>query len=72
MRSCRDADRPREWHDVRVEWDGDTGTIDVHVDDSPDPVMRARDATLNEGRIGFGSFDDTGEFREIRVTGLAR
>ncbi|MBW3554543.1 MAG: hypothetical protein KY466_13595 [Gemmatimonadetes bacterium] len=57
------------WHDVRVEWDGNAGTIEVYVDGSAGPVLEARDATLKQGRVGFGSFDDTGEFREIRVAG---
>lgn len=61
-----------EWHEVRVQWDGVAGNIDVYVDGSVDPVLEAPDATLGEGRIGFGSFDDTGEFREIRVTGLRK
>lgn len=59
----------QSWHRVRLDWDGALGTISVYVDDSHDPVLHARDSTLLRGRIGFGSFDDTGEFRNIRVTG---
>jgi len=59
--------RDQAWHDVRVEWDGLAGTIEVFVDESSNPVLRATDDTLREGRIGVGSFDDTGEFRAIRI-----
>jgi hypothetical protein len=57
------------WHDVRVDWDGSTGRIAVFVDGSAAPVLEATDTTLSQGRIGFGSFDDTGEFRAIQVLG---
>lgn len=59
----------QEWHDVRVEWDGQSGRISVYVDGSAQPVLEATDNTLSEGRVGFGSFDDTGEFRAISVVG---
>jgi len=57
------------WHDVRVERDGDSGLIEVYVDGAATPALRAVDTTLPEGRVGVGSFDDTGEFRGISVTG---
>lgn len=60
--------RDQAWHDVRVEWNGQTGTIDVFVDGSSQPVLTASDLTLTEGRIGIGSFDDAGEFRRIRIS----
>lgn len=59
----------QEWHDVRVEWDGQSGRISVYIDGSAQPVLEATDNTLAEGRVGFGSFDDTGEFRAISVVG---
>ena len=31
------------------------------------PIMRAIDKTFDWGRIGFGSFDDTGRVRNIRL-----
>lgn len=57
----------QSWHDVRVEWDGASGRMDVFFDGSAEPVLSAIDRTLTEGRVGVGSFDDTGEFRSIRV-----
>ena len=59
----------QSWHAARVEWNGATGHIDVYVDESAKPVMQAIDHTLTTGRVGLGSFDDTGEFRNIVVRG---
>jgi hypothetical protein len=56
------------WHRVRVHRALATGRIEVFADDKPDPIMIATDTTLGAGRVGVGSFDDTGEFRAIRVT----
>ncbi len=57
------------WHDVRVERDGDSGLIEVYVDGAATPSLRAVDTTIRSGRVGVGSFDDTGEFRGFSVTG---
>jgi hypothetical protein len=57
------------WHHVRVERDGVSGHISVFVDRSKVPVLEAVDTTIRRGRVGLGSFDDTGEFRNIVVTG---
>jgi hypothetical protein len=57
------------WHHVRVERDGSTGRIEVFMNRSKNPVLQAMDATICCGRAGFGSFDDTGEFRNILIRG---
>jgi hypothetical protein len=31
------------------------------------PIMRATDKTFDWGRIGFGSFDDAGRVRNVRL-----
>lgn len=59
-----------EWHCVRAVWDGDKGTILAYVDDSQEPVLDATDKTICFGKAGVGSFDDTGEFRNIVITGV--
>jgi hypothetical protein len=33
------------------------------------PAMSAHDQTFGHGRLGVGSFDDTGMFDEIRIWG---
>ena len=61
--------KDQDWHRVRVVRDGSTGKIDVYVDDLATPVFSAVDTTIRSGKIGFGSLNDYGEFRDIVVTG---
>jgi hypothetical protein len=61
--------RDQEWHRVRLEWTGATGRIQIYVDDSAAPAFDLTDATIRAGRVGVGSFDDTGEFRRISLNG---
>jgi hypothetical protein len=58
------------WHKVRLVRDTAKGTVEVYFDDMTKPVMKAEDKTFAAGHIGFGSFDDTGRVRNIRVSGL--
>jgi hypothetical protein len=57
------------WHRVRLERTVDTGRIAVYFDEQPEPVLSVIDTTLTWGRVGIGSFDETGEFRNVRLTG---
>ena len=57
----------RDWHDVRLVREHASGKIEVYVNDMKKPIMRAIDKTFDWGRIGFGSFDDTGRVRNIRL-----
>lgn len=57
------------WHHVRIERGAVDGVIRVFFDDMTAPVMEARDTTFTAGLIGFGSFDDSGRFDNIRVWG---
>lgn len=56
-----------EWHVVRVERELATGLVQVFFDDATEPLLEAVDTTLGAGRIGFGSFDDTGRFTDVKV-----
>ncbi|MCD5312102.1 PQQ-dependent sugar dehydrogenase [Kineosporia babensis] len=58
-----------EYHKVRVVHLPSTGEIAVYVDGSKDPLMTATDTTFGSGRVGFGSFDNTGSLRNLRLTG---
>lgn len=57
------------WHRVRLERNSTTGTIAVFIDDDKTLALSATDKTLTSGRVGVGSFDETGEFRAIQVIG---
>ena len=61
--------KDQSWHRVRVVRDGSTGKIDVYFDDLATPVFSVVDTTIRSGKVGFGSLNDYGEFRDIVVTG---
>ncbi|MCA9059208.1 MAG: hypothetical protein KDA85_11935, partial [Planctomycetaceae bacterium] len=56
-----------DWHHGRIVRDVGSGEIRVYFDDMTTPVMTATDKTFVHGRLGFGSFDDIGDFDDIRV-----
>jgi hypothetical protein len=58
------------WHDVKIVRRVADGTIEVYFDDMKTPVMTAMDKTFAWGRIGVGSFDDTGNWTDIRLRGV--
>lgn len=58
------------WHRVRLERNAATGSIAVFFDDNPTPILSAADTTLAWGRVGVGSFDEIGEFRNVEVVGM--
>ena len=57
------------WHQLKVVRRVGDGLIEVYFDDMKAPVMTARDKTFAWGRIGVGSFDDTGDWTAIKVHG---
>lgn len=58
-----------KWHNVKIVRKVADGTIDVYFDDMKSPVMTAKDKTFTWGRIGLGSFDDTGDFDDVVLHG---
>lgn len=57
------------WHTVRLVRDVEKGTIEVFFNDSAEPIMTAVDKRFTWGRVGVGSFDDTGRYDDIRLWG---
>jgi hypothetical protein len=57
------------WHRVRITHCVPTGEIAVFMDGSTTPLMTATDRRLGSGRVGFGSFDNIGRMRDMKVTG---
>lgn len=57
------------WHHVRLTRDVKTGEIAVFFDDMNQPIMTAVDKTIAAGQIGFGSFDDTVDFKRLEIRG---
>lgn len=56
-----------DWHKIRLERNIETGTIKVFFDDMDTPIMEAEDKHFDFGHIGFGSFDDSGKFDNIKI-----
>ncbi|MEW6236585.1 MAG: hypothetical protein AB1656_14470 [Candidatus Omnitrophota bacterium] len=61
--------RDNTYYSVRVERQVETGTIKVFFEDMKNPIMLAEDKTYSSGRIGVGSFDDTGDVDDILLWG---
>jgi hypothetical protein len=59
------------WHRVRLVRHVEDGLIQVYFDDMNQPVMTAHDRTFTHGRVGVGSFDDTGMFDDVEIRGEA-
>jgi len=57
----------REWHSIRLTRDIETGLINIYRDGTKTPIITVNDQTFLQGKIGFGSFNDTGEIRKITV-----
>jgi hypothetical protein len=62
----------QEWTPVKLVFDGDSGRCYVEVNGKSNPSLEAYDLSLRHGRVGFGSFDETGDFRKVRITGESR
>jgi hypothetical protein len=57
------------WHRIRLERTVADGTIRLFFDDMENAIMEATDTTFSSGYVGFGSFDDSGLFDNIRIWG---
>ena len=52
---------------MRLERTVADGKIRVFYEDMDTPIMEAEDQHFDFGRIGVGSFDDTGKVDNIRI-----
>lgn len=57
------------WHNVRIIRRVADGTIEIYFDDMRSPIMTASDKTFGWGRIGIGTFDDTGNYDDVKLRG---
>jgi hypothetical protein len=62
----------QEWTPVKLFFDGDSGRCYVEVNGKRNPSLDAYDLSLRYGRVGLGSFDETGDFRKVVITGEPR
>jgi hypothetical protein len=56
-----------KWFHIKVQWNGTTGEVQGFVDGAPVPALHAVDLSLSEGKVGIGSFDETGDFKNVKV-----
>ena len=56
------------WYHATLTHDASTGAVDVTVDGRPVPALHAVDVSLGAGAVGLGSFDETAEFRNARIS----
>jgi len=57
------------WHKVKVVRKVDTGAIEIYFDDMDKPIMVATNKKFTSGKIGIGSFDDLGNWDDIKIYG---
>jgi hypothetical protein len=57
------------WYHVVLDWSGKTGEIRTAVDGQEIPALHAVDLSHSSGKVGLGSFDETGDFRNVKITG---
>jgi hypothetical protein len=58
-----------DWHHLKVVFEAQKKTVTVYFDDMTKPHMKAQNVKFDWGRIGVGSFDDTGMWDNIRIWG---
>ena len=59
------------WYHVALTHDAMKGTVGVKVDGRAVPALEAVDRSLGPGKVGVGSFDETAEFKNVRITTTA-
>ena len=67
IRTSKGTNWDDEWHNVKIVRRLSDGAIEVYFDDMQTPVMTAKDKTFTSGQVGIGSFDDTGNFKHVRL-----
>jgi hypothetical protein len=58
------------WYHVKLTHDSDTGAVAVTVDGTAVPALDAVDRSLGAGKVGIGSFDETGAFRNVKIVAV--
>ena len=58
-----------EWTSIRIQRTVADGKIEVWAGDDPEPRFSVVDPSFRFGRLGLGSFDETGDFDDFKLTG---
>ena len=68
---ARPALPDENWHRARLSRKAQSGEIQLFLDDDAEPRFQVADRTHAYGLVGVGSFDNTGEFDDLHLTGTA-
>ncbi|MCE9608215.1 MAG: hypothetical protein K8U03_25300 [Planctomycetia bacterium] len=60
------------WHHVKIERNAASGDIKIFFDDMQAPVMTAVDKKFTWGQVGLGSFDDIGDWDNVKLWGTKK
>lgn len=58
----------KDWHTIRIRREARSGSIEVFVDNDRAPRFSVVDRTFTCGQVGLGSFEETGDFADVRLT----
>ena len=58
----------KDWTKVKMDYDATTGRMVVEVGGQRLPSLDAVDVSLTSGKVGLGSFFETAQFRNFKVT----
>jgi len=56
------------WYHLKLMHNASTGSVAATVDGQAVAALVATDVSLGAGKVGIGSFDETGEFKNVRIT----
>lgn len=55
------------WHTTQILRNVRSGTTEVFMDGAREPLFSVKDSTFTCGRVGIGSFDETGDFDDFEL-----
>ncbi len=67
LKTTPNTDWDDDWHQLKIVRKVADGAIEVFYDDLKTPVMTAVDKTFAWGQVGLGSFDDTGDWDDVKL-----
>jgi len=59
--------RDYDWHKIKITRNVKKGSIKLFIDNMNEPIHSIIDKTLQHGKIGVGSFDDFGKFKNLEI-----
>lgn len=59
-----------DWTHVKLSWSAKTGEVQVEVNGRKFESLHAVDLSLGAGRVGLGSFFETAQFKNVKITGV--